>query len=217
MTIPNWCECLLKVTGPAKEIAKFKKKAKGRGPNPKKGDKPWPLSLHALVPQPAQFKEDGDGWYNWRLANWGTKWDVESRFVEESKELVEYGFDSAWAPPMEWLTKVGPQFPKLSFRLWYAEGGCDFAGVYTVEDDNASNEEKDFVEAQIEERGSYEVQCGYCDAPIEITEKDAVRICDDCLKFRCDNCGQHQNAHMEEEKCTFDSTKFKNISAEKIK
>lgn len=128
---------------------------------------------------------------------------------------MEYGFDSAWAPPMEWLAQVGPQFPELSFRLWYAEGGCDFAGVYTVEDANASNEEKDFLEAQIEERGSYEVQCGYCDNEMEIISKNEVRICEDCLKFRCGNCEQHKDAHIEG-KCPFDSTKFKNISAEKI-
>ena len=214
--MPNWCECLLKVTGPAKEIARFKKKAKGRGPNPTKGDKTQPLSLNALVPQPAKFKKEGSDWYNWRLANWGTKWEVESRVVQEDKELVEYGFDSAWAPPMGWLTKVGPQFPKLSFRLWYAEGGCDFGGVYTVEDDHASNEEKDFVEAQIEERGSYQVCCGYCDDEMEITSKDEVRICEECLAHRCDNCGKQDDAHIDG-KCPFDSTKFKNISADKIK
>jgi len=215
LTIPNWCECLLKVTGPAKEISKFKKKAKGRGPNPTKGDKAQPLSLHALVPQPAKFKEEGSDWYSWRLAHWGTKWDVESRVVQEDKEIVEYGFDSAWAPPMEWLTKVGPQFPKLSFRLWYAEGGCDFAGIYTVEDDNACNEEKDFVEAQIEENGRYQVCCGYCDNEMDITDKDEVRICEECLAHRCDNCGEQDDVHIDG-KCPFDSTKFKNISAEKV-
>jgi uncharacterized CHY-type Zn-finger protein len=174
------------------------------------------LSLHALVPQPAEFQEEGSGWYNWRLAHWGTKWDVDSRIVQEDKEVVEYGFDSAWSPPMEWLAQVGPQFPKLSFRLWYAEGGCDFAGVYTVENDNAWNEEKDFVEAQLEEHGSYQVCCGYCDNEMEITSKDDVRICEDCLKFRCANCGSHEDAHLEEGKCPFDSTKFKNVSTEKV-
>jgi hypothetical protein len=214
--MPNWCENILKVTGPAKEIARFKKAVRGRGPNPAKGDKVRPLSFHSLVPQPKKYRE-GDGWYNWRIANWGTKWDVDSRIIQEDKELIEYGFDSAWSPPMEWLAQVGPQFPELSFRLWYAEGGCDFAGVYTVEGDSACNEEKDFVEAQLEERGSYEVQCGYCDNEMEITSKDEVRICEDCLKFRCDNCGNHEDAHLDEGKCPFDSTKFRNISAEKIK
>lgn len=213
--IPNWCECLLKVTGPAEEIIKFRGAAKGRGPNPAPNDEEDPLSLHALVPQPAEFKEKGSDWYNWRLANWGTKWDVDSRIVQEDKELVEYGFDSAWSPPMEWLAKVGPKFPDLSFRLWYAEGGCYFAGVYTVEGDNASNEEKDYVEAQIEENGSYQVTCEHCDNEIEITSKNEGRICDDCVQFRCVRCGKHEDVHVDG-KCPFDSTTFKN-SSEKIK
>ena len=213
--MPNWCENILKVEGPAKEIARFKKKARGKGPNPAKGDKVRPLSLHSLVPQPAKYR-DGDGWYNWRLARWGTKWDVDARILSETKEMVEYGFDSAWSPPMEWLAQVGPKFPKLSFRLWYAEGGCDFAGVYTVEDDHASNEEKDYVEAQIEERGSYQVCCGYCDNEMEISSKDAVRICEECLAHRCDNCGKQDDAHIDG-KCPFDSTMFKHVSPEKIK
>ena len=136
--------------------------------------------------------------------------------MHESKKTLKYGFDSAWSPPMEWLAQVGPQFPKLSFRLWYAEGGCYFAGVYTVEDDSASNEEKDFVEAQIEENGSYQVCCSYCDNEMEIISKDDVRICEDCLKFRCDNCGNQKEDHMEKGKCPFDSTTFKNISPEKV-
>jgi hypothetical protein len=213
--MPNWCECLLKITGPAKEIERFKKKAKGRGPYPQKGDKAQPLSLHALVPQPAKFKKEGSDWYSWRLGNWGTKWDVESKVVQEGKELVEYGFESAWYPPLALVAKVGPQFPKLSFRLWYAEGGCDFAGVYTVEDDNACNEEKGYVEAQIEEYGSFGVSCGYCDEEMVITSKDEVRICDDCRQFRCIHCARHKTTHLDDGQCAFDSTTFKNISAEK--
>lgn len=116
---------------------------------------------------------------------------------------------------MEWLARVGPKFPSLSFRLWYAEGGCDFAGIYTVEDDNAWNEEKDFVEAQIEAHGSYQVCCHYCDNEMEITSKEDVRVCDDCLQFRCDNCGNQKEDHLEEGKCPFEATTFKNVSPEK--
>jgi hypothetical protein len=212
--MPNWCECILKVSGPPKEITRFKKKAKGRGPNPAAEDKTRPLSLHALVPQPEKFKKEGSDWYNWRLANWGTKWDVDSRVISEDKDTLEYGFDSAWSPPMEWLSQVGPKFPKLSFRLWYAEGGCYFAGIYTVENEETSNEEKDYIEAQIEERGSYEVQCEHCDTEMEISSKDALRVCEECLEHRCGNCGKQDDTHVDG-KCPFDATTFKHMSPEK--
>jgi hypothetical protein len=211
--MPNWCENILKVEGPAKEIARFKKAAKGRGPYSTRKDPVRVLSLHALVPQPTKFKKEGSDWYNWRLANWGTKWDVDSRYISEDKECLEYGFGSAWSPPVEWLAQVGPKFPKLSFRLWYAEGGCYFAGVCTVENDNVSNEEKDYVEAQIEERGSYDVDCSYCDGPMSIESKDAVRICDECIDHRCANCKNEDAVHIDG-KCPFDASMFQHISAE---
>jgi len=214
--MPNWCSCILKVEGPAKEIIKFKKKAKGRGPNPQAKDKELPLSLHALVPQPIKFRKEGSDWFMWRVAHWGTKWDVASHLSLETANTLEYRFDAAWSPPLAWAAKIGPKFPKLSFRLWYAEGGVGFAGVLTVEGSDSCNEEKDYVEAHIEEYGGYGVECSYCDSDMEISQKDALRVCEDCLKFRCAACDKHQDAHLEDEKCPFDATVFKNISAEKI-
>lgn len=212
--MPNWCENTLQVTGPAKEIKRFKKMAQGRGPGAKKTEKVQPLSFHALVPQPKKYNT-GEGWYNWRLSNWGTKWEAsESRIIQDAKEILEYAFETAWGPPMEWLAKVGPKFPKLSLRLWYAEGGCYFAGVYVVENDSASNEEKDYIEAQLEEYGHYQVNCEHCDNELEITSKADIRICEDCLKHRCDNCGNQDTAHIDG-KCPFDATMFKNISGER--
>ena len=36
-------------------------------------------------------------WYDFNVANWGTKWDVESSNVEiEDANTVTAGFDSAW-------------------------------------------------------------------------------------------------------------------------
>jgi hypothetical protein len=213
--MPNWCENILKITGPTKDLARFKKAVQGRGARRAKEDPVRPFSFHSLVPMP-EFPAESDGWYNWSIAHWGTKWDAsEPRIISESKTCLEYGFDTAWSPPMEWLASVGPKFPMLTLRLWYAEGGSYFAGVYTVEGDDANNEEKDYVDAQIEERGSISVQCGYCDEDIEISDKAAVRICEDCLQYRCTNCEKHQDEHIDG-KCPFDATMFKNISPEKV-
>ena len=44
-----------------------------------------------------------DRWYNWRLQNWGTKWDCYEVDIDDSE--LEYGFevtfDTAWSPPEE--------------------------------------------------------------------------------------------------------------------
>lgn len=69
-------------------------------------------------------------WYDWRVANWGTKWDcydleVEELFVTE----IRFNFSTAWSPPCEWLKKIAPMFPNLKFNLYYKEEGNGFQGT----------------------------------------------------------------------------------------
>lgn len=73
-------------------------------------------------------------WYDWRVARWSTKWDID---LEAPWSLSEDGdrieavqtFDTAWAPPERFLRKIAPDFPELTFRLEFGEPGCDFGGV----------------------------------------------------------------------------------------
>lgn len=81
--------------------------------------------------------------YNWNIANWGTKWDIYSDnlslencgWEEDLTEFILY-FDTAWSPPVTWLMKVAPMFPKLRFEMHYEEPGCFFAGDVTCEGDD---------------------------------------------------------------------------------
>ena len=73
-------------------------------------------------------------WYDWNVANWGTKWDVGgSDFVidDVGNELQCY-FDSAWTPPIplfERLTELG-----YTVNATYYEPGVGFVGRWTTED-----------------------------------------------------------------------------------
>lgn len=69
-------------------------------------------------------------WYDWSLANWGTKWDVgnNSKLLQESDEMLHLTFDTAWSPPVEFLEKLSRRFPTMVFDLGYAEGGIGFYG-----------------------------------------------------------------------------------------
>jgi hypothetical protein len=74
------------------------------------------------------------GWYNWALAHWGTKWDVdpcEIAWVEEEEEepCLQAHFDSAWSPPEEAIETLSKQYPDIYFRLYFCEPGCSFAGI----------------------------------------------------------------------------------------
>lgn len=68
-------------------------------------------------------------WYDWNVANWGTKWDIS---LEES-ELVDANtiiawFDSAWSPPTsayERLCAMG-----FEIKAYYDECGMAFCGKW---------------------------------------------------------------------------------------
>lgn len=68
-------------------------------------------------------------WYAWRLANWGTKWDVEAKLIPQDEWCLAYRFYSAWAPPIAWLRTASDRFPHLFMRLQYGEPTSGFWGV----------------------------------------------------------------------------------------
>ncbi len=97
--------------------------------------------LSKFYPMPDKIEVNGQSimpdWYNWRVSNWGTKWDVEiDRDIEDEDEFT-CAFDSAWSPPKEWLEKIAQDFPKLHFILNYEESGAGFKGQFEkcIEDD----------------------------------------------------------------------------------
>ena len=79
-------------------------------------------------------KHGYSSWYDFNIANWGTKWDVESSNVEiEDANTVTAGFDSAWSPPVT----AYEQLMDLGFEVeaFYYEPGMQFVGKW----DNGSD------------------------------------------------------------------------------
>jgi|TARA_R100000458_G_C8117248_1_gene137613 hypothetical protein len=70
-----------------------------------------------------------DRWYNWRLQNWGTKWDCYEVDIDDSE--LEYGFevtfDTAWSPPEEICSAIKEQFD-VSISWFFDEPGMEVAG-----------------------------------------------------------------------------------------
>lgn len=121
--MPNWCMNRLEVIGPdAKEFYNYNKESGS-------GD----FSFSTLVPEP-EYKNDNQ-WYDWRLKNWGVKWDVANddvRFTEISDSLVNIQFETPWDAPVEWLKSASKQFPHLKFILHSGEPGMNFHHEYSV-------------------------------------------------------------------------------------
>jgi hypothetical protein len=74
-------------------------------------------------------------WYDFNIANWGTKWDVNSDNVAiEDANTVSASFDSAWSPPInayEKLVEMG-----FEIEAFYYEPGMGFVGKWVNGDDD---------------------------------------------------------------------------------
>ena len=118
--MPNWCENTLIVTGSDERVTEFDEKVIRIENNGETS-----LALNNLYPCPNE--EDA---YNWRINNWGTKWECDVFSTKESDGELTLHFLSAWAPPDLWVRYVAEHiFPDLYFHLTYLETGAGFCGV----------------------------------------------------------------------------------------
>lgn len=110
--MPNWCINRLDIDGNEKSVERFLTENKTDDS---------PLSFAESVPT-----ENPD-------TDWGTKWDACDVRLNQDRPNSFY-FDTAWAPPVEWLEKVAPKYPDLVFDLSFAEPGMDFCGQWALRD-----------------------------------------------------------------------------------
>jgi len=97
-------------------------------------------AISVLVNKPEIYK---DSWYEWRLQNWGTKWEFCDVVLNSDTDTSEFecSFLTAWSPPIEGLLKISTKFPDALFTLFYNEDGLDFAGVAFLKDGKAFDQD----------------------------------------------------------------------------
>ena len=152
--MPNYCNNNIRITGPNSVIDKIEKIVS------KKTDDDNGL-LNYFYPMPKGFKDTTsplqkdatkkeknraralkirygqDNWYDWRVKNWSTKWDVTEIYGEASRthigddeSEISFGFDSAWSPPIGAYEYWIAENSNCSIRATYYEPGCDFMGIW---------------------------------------------------------------------------------------
>ena len=65
-----------------------------------------------------KIKFGHSNWYDWRIANWGTKWNAYS-FGETDKNTLS--FNTAWSCSMLVMTKLSEMFPDVQFNYAWAD------------------------------------------------------------------------------------------------
>ena len=150
--MPNWCDNSIKIKGPKDKIKKIWDEAHKEDKGLLSAVYPMPEALEGTTspapkegtPQP--LVDGFDNWYDWRVQNWGTKWDITLhdgdhglKFIdrEDGEAEINGWFMSAWAPPTGAMDKLLEKNNDIDVSMYYYEGGCDFAGHY----DNGYDEE----------------------------------------------------------------------------
>lgn len=104
-------------------------------------------------------------WYDWQVANWGTKWDISDPMLTRVDEnTVEISFDTAWSPP----TNAYYALQQMGFNItaYYYEPGMCFAGRW---DDGIDECYSDWGDAQ----GAKDTIPGDIDEMFGISESQA--------------------------------------------
>ena len=143
--MPNWCSNHITIRGTnQKEIAEIAKAMEeGRFfdsiiPTPEDLNREGSSShggenaeLYDQIRAENRAKHGFDNWYDFQVAKWGTKWDVECQDVqvEDDGLTVSTYFDSAWSPPMGilWTLSEGRG---LGVTCYYYEPGMGFVGKF---------------------------------------------------------------------------------------
>jgi hypothetical protein len=106
------------------------------------------FSFNGHIPEPSL---EGEGWYDWRITNWGTKWDANNPVLEqlelndEGLSTAVFSFETAWGPPNVWLEKVAQTHPDLDFRMfWNEEQG--YGGLFVSTDGDLLHQDMEWKE-----------------------------------------------------------------------
>lgn len=131
--MPNWCMNKLTVEHEDSSLVDRFEKTYNLG-----------KVCNEFIPEPEGYSED-DRWYDWRISNWGTKWDVGADMGTEKEERyglkatrvgneVNCTFDSAWAPPVGLYEQLVDLGYKVKATYW--EPGMAFCGIWDNGVDN---------------------------------------------------------------------------------
>lgn len=167
--MPNHTANTLSIHGPARTVRAVSKLLHSKDSL---------FDFERIIPRPAELsgnewqhdkavaaanlaKYGAEGWYDWNIGHWGTKWNAYEVQRHERKNadkslLIEYTFCTAWSPPEPVIVALSEKYPTLKFTLEaHEEGHCwpSFIGVWQ-EGEQTSYEEiphRDEEENEVEE------------------------------------------------------------------
>lgn len=130
--MPNWCDNEVWITGDANELKELF--AEGGKPHYLHNDEHGvSFLMDNLVPMPPEYLDDSR-WWDFRIENWGCKWDLNQQYEETRVYYTEgdteggVNYLTPWAPNRQFWQTVSKRFPSLTIDLRYVEDAMWFMG-----------------------------------------------------------------------------------------
>lgn len=98
-------------------------------------------------------------WYDFAIAEWGTKWDIggdNGSAHLENENTLRLDFSSAWTPPTAFYDKL--QGMGFEVEALYCEPGAGFAGRHDADGDDCYDIESELMPKEIREAFSLELE-----------------------------------------------------------
>lgn len=172
----------------------------------------FPISFNKIIPMPDKIfrgsvgdkerQEHGsDNWYDWSVANWGTKWNAYNQPEEDDIEILEgrnnsldfiaskgatknklviirYSFSTAWSPVTKVMEKLSEMFPDVKIKYAFIDEGYSFGG-YEYFHEGVLVEVKDYEkESQLKKVEKYVTSYGFEEGKRDFEEiyKDMKKV-----------------------------------------
>lgn len=105
------------------------------------GYREYEFDFQSIIPMDDELLKTND-WYNWRVENWGTKWNGYNGIFNDDQ--TAFTFSTAWSPPLPIIKKLA-ELTGESFVLGYIEYGVFFCGQYTASPEGEYDEYYDNI------------------------------------------------------------------------
>ena len=104
-------------------------------------DKPFGLGITKENSDSYKAKYGVDNWYDWTIANWGSKWGVydETEWnITEEDDISSAGiwYQTAWSPVTIAWERISKNYPTLEFFHEFADEGGAFVGNQLIQNGN---------------------------------------------------------------------------------
>jgi hypothetical protein len=134
--MPNHVTNDIIIVGTDKDIKAVREFMKGDYSDGEKN----PFDFNQLVKMPPELLK-GQGWYDWSINNWGTKWNSYSHYGFDDDLGEALGFQTAWSHPFPIVVALSNKFPRVQFNIRFADEDTGYnVGEYSILNGDVFNE-----------------------------------------------------------------------------